>query len=329
MRTGIFAGLALLVGCQSAPSETCTPNLAPDGVYPGYDYCSEAHYPDFRSTTERWDGSYPAGCDGLTGEDAFACSEQLFWQAFQFQPEARADAFSAMRAMVSREQESPTLDARRQSRLTFRAGQLGVALVAENADLSPGPIVQRYIEDAIDLDPDGDVILEAWLYTVKINGALVLGQDPGQYLDGLWALYERDRPAVAGTVMVVAAGMPLESGWPEIAADLVENVDLADCSAWCGWELHRAPFALPGQYFSYAEVEARIGHRERAQHFLELARTAPRYQDWPLRGDADAALADLDGFVGKFAARSSSESVTDLMVSGSQHACMVCHAPLR
>ncbi|MDX2089834.1 MAG: hypothetical protein SFX73_18405 [Kofleriaceae bacterium] len=327
MTRALLAASVVLAGCGGSESPPCTPNLEPDGVYPGYDYCASARYPDFTDPTRRWDGTYPEGCAGVTGEDAFACGEQLFWQALQFDHGERAASFAAMKTLVAQEAAAGTLDVRRRSRLTFRAGQLGVALVAENGDLSPGPIVQRYFEDAVELDPDDDVITEAWLYTVKINGALVLGQDPEQYLDGLWALYERDRPAVAGTVMVVAASMPLDSGWPDIAVDLVENIDLADCSAWCGWELHRAPFALPGQYFSYAEVEARAGRRERAREFLELTRATPRYADWPLRAEADAALADVDAFIGKFASRGSSENVADLMVSGSKHACTVCHAP--
>ena len=71
---------------------------------------------------------------------------------------------------------------------------------------------------------DHDVIIEAWLYTVKINAAVVLGQDPTRYLDELWALADRDRAAVAGTVMGVAAGMPLDSGWPAFAVELVDSV---------------------------------------------------------------------------------------------------------
>lgn len=327
MRASLVLVAALAAGCHGSDEPECSPNLAPDGVYPGYDYCSEARYPDF-TTAQRWDGSYPAGCVGVTGEDAFACSEQLFWQTFQFDHAGRPAAFTALKDLVAREQASPTLDERRLARLSFRAGQLGVAVIAENGDLSPGPIVQSFFQDAVDKDPDHDVIVEAWLYTVKINAAIVLGQDPSQYLDDLWALYERDRPAVAGTVMVVAAGMPMDSGWPDTAVELVENVDLSDCSAWCGWELYRAPFAMPGQFLSYAEVEARVGNRDRAQQFLEMARATPRYTQWPLHDEAEAAANDVDAFVAKFAARGSSESVTDLMISGSEHACMVCHAPL-
>jgi hypothetical protein len=322
--------LILMAAACAAPGEeeTCSPNLAPDGVYPGYDYCSAARYPDFTDPARRWDGTYPEGCVGVTGEDTFACAEQLFWQALQFEPARRADGFAAMRALVAREEAAPTLDERRRSRLSFRAGQLGVALVAENGDTSPGPIVQRYLERAVELDPDDDVILEAWLYTVKINAAVILGQDPAPYLDEVWALYERDRAAVAGTVMVLAAGMPLDSGWPDVAVQLVDAVDLDDCGGFCGWAAYRAPYALPGQYFSYAEVEARAGHRERTVEFLELTRAQPRYATWPLREAADQAYADVDAFLGRFAARAPDASVADLMLSGSTSACRVCHAPL-
>jgi hypothetical protein len=113
--------------------------------------------------------------------------------------------------------------------------------------------------------------------------------------------------------MSVAAGMSLDSGLPATAVQLVENIDLAQCGMWCGWDFHRAPFAMTGQFFSYAEVEARVGNKERASQFLEMPRATPRYADWPFKADADAAAADLDAFVGKFAARGPSESVSDLM----------------
>jgi hypothetical protein len=322
----------LLAGCgdnvASSPDATaCQPNLAPDGTYPGYDYCSTAHFPDFKDPQKRWDGFYPASCAGTEGEDLFACSEQLYWQVFQFDHAGRHDAFLALQALVARADQSGTLNDLWLSRLNFRTGQLGVALFAENGDSSPGPVVQRYLERAVALDPTNDVILEAWLYTVKINGAVVLGQDPGQYLDELWALYQRSPPAVAGTVMVLAAGMSVTSGWPKIAIDLVEHVDPNDCGQWCGWAAYRAPFALPGQYFSYAEVEARSGRREQALAFLVKTRATPRYDAWPLKPAAEAAYGDIDAFMGRFAARGDDQSVTDLLVSGSSAACTVCHAP--
>lgn len=330
MRLSIFAPLLLFAACDSSePAPACSPNLEPDGVYPGYDYCSTARYPDFTHPDRRWDGTYPAGCAGTTGEDAFACSEQLFWQTFQFDHADRKAAYDAFVALVDQEEAAGTMSPLHLSRLNFRAGQLGVALFAENQDTSPGPAVQRYLERAVELDPDEDVILEAWLYTVKINAAFVLGQDPAPYLEDLWALAERDRPAVAGTVMGVAAGMPLESGWPAFAVDLVNSVDLGDCSQYCEWEVHRAPYADPGQFFSYAEVQARSGHRAKTVEFLELTRATERYETWPLHDVAEAAYADVDAYLAKFAARGPSERVNDLMQSASTQACMVCHAPAR
>lgn len=326
-----FVLLAVLAtGCavpESPPD--CSSNLAGDGLYPGYDYCSAARYPDFTHPDRRWDGTYPEMCSGVTGEDAFACSEQLFWQVFQFDHDQRKPAYDAMRVLVAQEEEAGTLGAQRLTRLTFRTGQLAVSLFAENGDTSPGAQVQRDLERAVELDPDHDVIIEAWLYTVKINAAVVLGQDPTRYLDELWALADRDRAAVAGTVMGVAAGMPLDSGWPAFAVELVDSVDLADCGQFCDWAVLRAPFATTGQYFSYAEVQARSGHRARTLEFLELARSTPRYDEWPLRDVAETAYADVDSFMARFSARPSDKPVTDLLQSGSTQACMVCHAPLR
>lgn len=319
-------GLAVLLGgCSSEPQDTCTTALEGDGVYDGYDYCSDARYPNFLSEDGRWDGTYAEDCSDAEGEHAFACSEQLFWHTLQFDHDGRDFAYQAMSIAFDRN-ESKLSDTHR-ARMSWRIGQLGVAMVAEQGNLSAIGEVESRIRYAHELEPD-HIIIEAWLYTVLINTAVALGQDPEEHLDGLWALYERDPAAVSGTVMGVAAGMPIDSGWPDIAVDLVDGVDMEDCGQWCDWSFHRASFGLAGQYFSYAEVMARVGNRERTLEFLELTRAADHYEQWPVKADADAAYDDVDAFIGKFAERADDESVTDLLLSGSDAACIMCHAPL-
>jgi len=317
----LSAGLA--AGCGS-DSPDCSPALAPDGVYPGYDYCSAAHYPDFTDPNTRWDGSYAADCAGTSGEDAFACSEQLFWEVLQFDIDGRAAALPALRTLADRVEVEGGLTPTQLGRLFLRIGQLAVLLVTENGDTGSGPLLQSYLERARDADP-GNLMIEAWYYTVLINAAVVLGQNPDVYLDEMWQLYEESPAAVAGALMGVALAMPVESGWPAVAVDLVEGVDQSDCGDWCDWEFHRAPYGMPGQLLSYAEVYARVGDRANALHYLELTRESRYYDEWQMKAQVEELYADVDAWIGSFAAREDDETVTDLTIGASDQACRFCH----
>lgn len=299
-----------------------------DGLYGGYAACSEAHFPDFTHPTARWDGFYPDRCAGQTGLHAFACMEQLFWQVFQFDYADRLEAYAALKELVASVEDDPSFTTEQRARLHWRLGQLGVAIIAENGDFSPGPEIQAFLQQAHEIDPD-NTIIEAWLMTIEINFIVQFGGDLDEALDRLWQLYLADPPGVAGTVMGVAAGMPLDSGWPGIAAQLVSEIVEADCSVWCGWEFLRAPYAMEGQYFSYAEVFARVGMRDETLYWLEKSAAGPRAATWPFKAELELALDDVDGFMGKFAERGESEMVTDLLLSGSTGACTMCHDHLR
>jgi hypothetical protein len=290
--------------------------------------CSEAHFPDFQHPTTRWDGFYSDGCAEETGTHAYACMEQLFWEATQFDYDGRLTAYGHIKALVTRVEDDPSYTVEQRARLYWRLGQLGVAIIAENGDLTPGPEVQAWMQRAHDTQPD-NTIIEAWMMTVEINFIAQFGGDLEQALADLWALYERDPPGVSGTVMGIAAGMPLDTGWPDIAVQLVDDIDEDDCSVWCGWEFLRAPYALEGQYFSYAEVYARVGDRDRTEYWLGKAAASTRADTWPFKSQLDVALGDVDSFMGMFAARGETEPVTDLLISGTEGACRMCHDHLR
>ena len=319
----VFVVVLAAAGCSSKSSD-CSPTLAPDGVYPGYDYCSEARYPDFTHPSTRWDGSYPAGCAGTSGEHAFACSEQLFWEVLQFDLDGRADALVALRALADRVEEEGGLTATQLGRLFLRIGQLAVLIVTEDGDPGSGALLQSYLERAREADPD-NLMIESWYYTVLINAAVVLGQDPEVYLDEMWALYERAPAAVTAAVMGVALSMPVDSGWPAIAVELVEGIDPLDCGEWCAWEFHRAPYGPPGQLLSYAEVYARVGDRDNALRYLELTRESRYYDEWPMKPRVEELYGDVDTWLGDVAARGDDQTVTDLTLGASDQACRFCH----
>ncbi|UJR81558.1 hypothetical protein [Sandaracinus amylolyticus] len=321
------------VSCGGEEPASCPERgLEPDGPYLGYDRCSDVRYPDFTSREARWDGSYPEGCEGVSGADAFGCAEQIFWQVFQFDHERRAEGYDQLVALVERieAEDDPELDRHQRARLHWRLGQLGVAIVAENGVLMAGIHVEQHIRDALEHEPE-NTILQGWLKTVQINQRVLLGQrvEP-ELLDELWALYERDPGGTAGTVMAVAAAMPRESGWPDIAVEIVDGIaEGISCEPWCGWTFHRAPYTFAGQELSYAEVYARVGDRERARVHLERALAARHADTWAQRIEVEALLADLDAWIARFEERGDTMPVSDLMLTGSRAACTSCHAPLR
>ncbi|MBO6936839.1 MAG: hypothetical protein JJ863_17850 [Deltaproteobacteria bacterium] len=329
MSVRLLLGATLLASISCSSQESCDQTPGGDGPYPTYDYCSEAAYPDFTHPRKRWDGTYPERCAGLTGEDAWACTEQLYWEVFQFDHDGRADAYRQLVPVVEAVEAAGDLDDRTLARLNLRVAQLGIAAIAESGETDlPVGQMQTLLERAHELDPD-EIFIEAWLSTLLINGAIVLGQDLEPHIDHMWEMYERDPAITTPTLMAVLVGFPMETGMPDVAAEMVDRFDPEEaCGDVCDWEFFRAEFGGAGMFFSSAEVYARVGNAEGARAQLELARAADHYDEWPLKSVVEDALADIDSFLAPFAARGDDEYVTDLLVTGTDAACMVCHAPL-
>lgn len=324
---GALALAVALVGCTS--TNECSLELLErgnDGLYPGYRDCSAARYPDFTDPTTRWDGTYPERCIGTEGEHAFACAEQLYWQVFQFDHAARPDAYDALLALTERVEAERSVDDERLAILYVRLGVLGTALAIEQGDFSRAQNLLAHLQTAHEYQPD-NAFIESWLLTIEIGQNVFLEGDWEAGLRRLEELYEAEPQIVAGAFATVGAARSLDSGWPQKAAEIADGLEALGCGQFCGWDAHRAPYAGPGGYFTYAEVLARVGNRERARFWLEQALAHERADDWPLRPLAEASLGDLDTFVGKFAERGSDEAVDDLFVTSNENSCGICHAP--
>ena len=322
---GLLAAMAS-VGCDDGAGDEGAETLQ-DPTYVGYSESEAVAWPDFTHPTTRWDGTYAEDCAGTEGEAAFACFEQRFWEVLQFDTAGRSAAYAALRTHAERVDADPGLATAQRMRLWWRLGQLGVAMLAEQRDISALEYVEADLTRAVALDSE-DVILQAWLSTVKINTAVAIGADFEPLFDELWELYLKDPPAVSGTVMAVAAGLPLSSGWPAVAERMVDEVDLEDCGRWCGWRFDRAPVAGPGQFHSYAEVYARVGRKDSARQMLVRALEARNADVYPWRGELEAGIADIDAYIAPYAEKGDDAPVTDLLVTANEAACLACHSPL-
>lgn len=349
----LMASAITLAGCDSADSPAAPDMAAPDmaagnpwtgthrpsgvrriAAYPE----AELGYPDFSSSEGRWDGAFADDCGGTQGEAAFACGEQLFWQALQFETDARADLWERLRAHNARLDADGLLETPWLAVLYWRSAQLGVAFITEQlisaqAELPPEELVQYglplqgEIDRAVALDPD-NVEIASWKVMLEGSSAGFLGLDRDLYVARLYDLYEENPLFVLGTFIGAAAGASMASGWPDVAVDAIdetlERCQTQDCSLG---PIPHVPWATVGTDFTYAEIMARVGERERAHHFLVAATERPGFDDWPYRFYVDDALADLDGFVDAFAALGDDALAFQSMVVNGPHACMLCHDP--
>jgi len=130
------------------------------------------------------------------------------------------------------------------------------------------------------------------------------------------------------------SAMPLDSGWPDRLADMVLAFDASPERQGCASETEcetpywpHAPFAAVGTDFSYAEVMARVGRADEARTFLERAAGRDGFDEWPYRFLVDDALADIDGWVGRFDELPADEVVFGDMLINGETACVMCHQP--
>jgi len=79
--------------------------------FTGYTANPDHHFPDFSNLEGRWDGHFAADCAGTTGAEAFACTEQHFWQALTFDHASRREVSAIYDATALHDGFVATLDA--------------------------------------------------------------------------------------------------------------------------------------------------------------------------------------------------------------------------
>jgi len=347
----IIFGIVFSVGCDET-TETQTPEepAAMDSndfyesgrLRPHSYHKSPVSYPNFSLPGGRWNGDFPVGCDALKGEAAFACAEQIFWEALQFDVEGRPRAYEQLGSIIDRLTEEQALSSEFLAILYWRRAQIGTALITEQelviagdytdeTLVAYGPNLIKDMESGLELDPENDRI-RAWLFTNQLFAAVLFGADVTEMAEELVALYDEDPAFVIASAGPPLMAMPMNSGWPQRIAEMYLNFDQQVLKDSCNGECFApspifARYTLEGGDYTLAEVMARIGDRERTQYYLERSLSHPTAEKWPHRYYSENALADLDGFLGKFAERGDDEAVFDLMTVNGRHACMVCHDP--
>ena len=226
MKTSLGVNIALMavlsLGCQdnAETSESAQePVMESSDFYesgrlrPHAYHKSSVSYPNFSLPGGRWNGDFPLGCENLEGELAFACAEQIFWEALQFDVDGRPQAYEQLGGIIERLTASEALPPEFLAILHWRRAQIGTALITEQelvvagdytdeTLVSYGPNLIKDMETGLELDPDNDRI-RAWLFTNQLFAAVLFGADVTEMAEELVSLYDED-PAF----VIASAGPP-------------------------------------------------------------------------------------------------------------------------
>lgn len=333
LRFVLSLSLVFALACGSSDSSF----IVEEGwEFTGYSKNTQEHFPDFTDPTGRWTGHYPADCAGTTGEAAFACTEQRFWQALTFDHETRLEVSAIYDATLARLDGSGEISDLLLGMMYFRRGHLATALSTENQYI-PGGGLPSFFEDfrrALELIPADSFVrpmVESFSLSVDAVLPYVAPIDLSREEADVMLAQLRDAAAgdASGLFLFVtsAAGLPVESGWPEAARRALDDYEAICPNHECATTTSRAPFALPGSDWIFADAYARLGDRERAIALYDRALAWPGAESWPARAGLVAERAALDERMAAYAAAGETESVFMSMSSNGAFACVMCHQP--
>ncbi|MCB9615841.1 MAG: hypothetical protein H6721_28035 [Sandaracinus sp.] len=327
-----LVSLVVALGCGG--SDPSTPTEA-GWEFTGYTNRSAHHFPDFSSTVGRTDGHYPADCAGTTGVEAFACTEQQFWQVLTFDHARRREVTALYDRMIARLEGTGEIDDLRLGMMYFRRGHLATAMSTENQYI-PGGALPSFFEDfdrALTLIPEDSFVrgmVES--FDLSVDAVLPYVSPLGDRAEAdamLRDLRENARGDAAGLFLFVtsAAGLPMDSGWPDEARDALDEYEAICPDHECATTTSRAPFAVPGSDWVFADIYARLGNRERALELYERAIAWPGTENWPAREGLIAERDALDARMAHYAEAEDDEAVFMEMSSNGAFACVMCHQP--
>ncbi len=321
----------LLAGCEAAV-ETSSGGWD----YTGYTEGGAVAWPDFKSAEGRRDGRYPKDCSGLISDHAFACAEQVFWQALSFDHAARVEAFDTLGALIERFDDDQDMRPLHRGMLHFRRVHMTMALGTEN-ELDVG--LAEMLEDIAQAKalvpatevayPFIDAFDQAVPAVIPYLVDVLKDQRPGadEKLQKLEAEADRGDPAGIFMFVTTAAGLPLDSGWPQRAATFMERYEASCGNDECGGPSDRAPFALHGTDWVWADTYARIGNRAKALEFFDRALARADADRWPVQAMVQQKRDGIDELMATYAAFGDDGVPMMDMAANGRAACVMCHQP--
>ncbi|MCP4806269.1 MAG: hypothetical protein GY913_05730 [Proteobacteria bacterium] len=267
-------------------------------------------------------------CLGLDEATAFACVEEVFWDALMHDVELdqRELAYDRISGVIDAHPEPA--DTLGLGRRHFQRGQLAMALAIENGAQAYIGTVIPDIDRAMELDPDNPII-PTWKDSMLIAGAHLLGNDAEleQALEQAWENVELFPVGNVLSISGTTIGLPLSTGAPQKTVELLDEWEcpLDRGFAMCEGNTDRAPWSEPGLAFHFGEAYARVGRLETAQEYMDASVAAG--EGWPQLATAQAAADDIEGFAAKFEALGEDGSGFDIVYANSSVGCQFCHSP--
>jgi hypothetical protein len=267
---------------------------------------------------------YPAGCAGLAQADALACAEQAFWLAFRHDFTQRQAAYDVLTTTIGAwEGKAPNADV---AKLYFRRGQMAMVLAIEEGQTAMVLKVNPDFQKVLDLDP-AHPLAATWMDTMNIALAAVT-QDDAALQKAFDVAFDHVASCPLGNVLALSGttiGLPLSTGYPQKTFELVKSWK-CEGAPWCTANTWKAPFARPGLGYHFAEIYARMGDKMTALSFFDQALKAPDADKWPYRSMAEDNVANIDAYMGKFAALGQDGSGFNIVYANQNYGCKFCHA---
>lgn len=266
---------------------------------------------------------FTPGCDGLAEPEIFDCAEKRFWLALRADYEGRPTTYAMLGDVIARTRDKA--DPKSVANVLFRRGQLAMAMALEQGDQTKMFTIVPDFDEALALDPAHPVI-PTWKDTLDIAFAAITKDNVK-----LAELFEKSLanvpscplgniPSLTGTTI----GVPLSTGIPQRTIALAETWKCEGVE-WCTSNTWKAPYAVAGMRYHFAEAYVRMGMKRQALEYLEAARAAPDYDRWPLRSFVEEKIANLDAFIATFTALGADGSAFDKVYSNSNKGCVFCH----
>jgi hypothetical protein len=269
------------------------------------------------------DADFSPACEGLAPPDVFDCAEKRFWIALRSDYEGRPAAYAMLGDVIARTRSAG--DPKAVANLYFRRGQLAMAMALEQKDSRKVFTVVPDFDEALALDPKHPVI-PVWKDTLDMAFAALtkdgvkLAEVFERALANVPACPLGNIPSLTGT----SIGAPLSSGIPQKTIALAETWKCEGVT-WCTENTWKAPYAVAGMRYHFAEAYVRMGMKDRARTYLDAARAAPGYDAWPQKAFVEDKIANLDAFIASFTALGADEYVFDKVYANGDKGCVFCH----
>jgi len=345
-RLFVLAAIAALTAACADEAETTDTESAPtaDPYSLGWSWIPQGYtddirdgWPDFGDSEGRWDGTFERDCSGTEGVQVFACVEQRFWQAFQFEPSDRVATYEMMTELLAElEADRDRTDDMSLAMVYFRRMLLSVLLLAEEAN---GLGLNEMIPDisrSVELVPD-NAPFRSWRDTMLVMITAATGNDGlGIDIDEVMEeneLAAHEDPIALYNFLLTGASLPMQTGWPERAVQLLDDIlyaadgDGANAisAASRDREQMRTPHWESGVAFAAGEMYARAGRRDDALREWNQALAYDVDGDWSFRDYTQALVDDIDGVIGEFEALGDDENAFTLLRVQNEASCTPCH----